>query len=336
MFHSARLKLTAWYVIIIMVVSLAFSLVIYFGVTSDLRTRFEGLQHRLMHPDGDQEMPARMHGLMHDDLKAAQSQVLFILLIANGVILVLSSAAGYFLAGKTLKPIEQTVEEQRRFVTDASHELKTPLTALKTSIEVALRDKELNKEIAIEVLQSSLEETDKLDLLVSELLDLAQHQTAGQKIPFDIVELEEISTHAKNKTALIASKKKIEIKLDLEYLRFDAGEQEIEKLLTILLDNAVKYTPRNGHITLSAKSDGKYALINVQDTGMGIAPQDIPHLFDRFFRADQSRSKNQVEGFGLGLSIAKRIVDSHHGSIDVSSVIGTGTTFTVKLPLRHS
>ncbi len=336
MFHSARLKLTAWYVVIIMVVSLAFSLVIYFGITSDLQTRFEGLQHRLMHPDGDREMPMRMHGLIHDDLLAAQRQVLLILLFANGVILVLSSAAGYFLAGKTLKPIEQTVEEQRRFVTDASHELKTPLTALKTSIEVALRDKKLNKEIAIEVLKSSLEETDKLDLLVSELLDLAQHQTAGQKLSFDTVKLEEISDYAKNKIAPVASKKKIDIKLDVEDLSFDAGKQELEKLLTILLDNAVKYTPENGHITLSAKSDGKYALIDVQDTGIGIAPQDITHLFDRFFRADQSRSKNQVEGFGLGLSIAKRIVDSHYGSIEVSSVIGTGTTFTVKLPLQHS
>lgn len=335
MFRSARVQLTAWYLLIIMLISIAFSLAIYLGVTSDLRGRFEGIERRMME-GGDFRMPQQMHRSMHGDLQASQRRVLMILLFANGTILILSSMAGYFLAGKTLEPIERSLDEQKRFVADASHELRTPLTSLKTSIEVALRDKKLSKNVAVETLRSSLEDVDNLETLTTELLSLAQHQKTEQNMSVTRIDLNDVLASARSRVSTLATERKVSLKIDAEPVQLDADRQDLEKLTIILLDNAVKYTPEGGHVTVAFKDDGKNALITIKDTGIGIDREELSHIFDRFYRADQSRSKIKVPGFGLGLSIAKRIVDSHSGSIDVSSAIGTGTTFAVRLPLRHS
>ncbi len=335
MFRSARLQLTAWYLLIIMLISIAFSIAIYMGVTRDLQRRFEGLEQRMMQGQNFR-MPQNMHRIMHGDLQGARGRVLMILLLANGTILILSSVAGYFLAGKTLGPIEQSLDEQKRFIADASHELRTPLTSLKTSIEVALRDKKLSKNVAVETLRSSLEDVDNLETLTTELLSLAQHQKTEQNISFTRIDLNDVLTSARSRVSTLAAERKVSLKINAEPVQLDADRQDLEKLTIILLDNAVKYTPEGGEVTVAFKDDGKNALIIIKDTGIGIATIELNHIFDRFYRADQSRSKNKVTGFGLGLSIAKRIVDSHSGSIDVSSAIGTGTTFTVRLPLRHS
>ena len=334
MFHSARIKLTAWYLAIIMAISLSFSAVFFRGVTLEFQRRLNTIESRF-----NQERPLgwRMMGPVHeffiDDLREAKTRVLFILLYTNGVIFVLSGIAGYFLAGRTLAPIEQAMEEQKRFVADASHELKTPLTALQTSTEVALRNKKLSLKDAKNALKGNLEDLESLKKLTNDLLSLTSFQQNGNKLPLSKIDVGKIVNSAYKKIAPLAKKKNIIVQLDSKKVNIKSNEEILEKLIAILLDNAVKYTPGGGKVFLSVATGQRNLIINVKDTGVGIAKRDIPHIFDRFFRAEASRTKGATDGYGLGLSIAKQIVKLHNGSISVKSTPDKGSTFTVKLPL---
>lgn len=333
MFKSARINLTAWYLVIIMAISLSFSAVFFRGVTLEFQRRLNTIESRF-----NQERPLgwRMMGPVHeyfiDDLREAKARVLLILLYTNAVIFVLSGVAGYFLAGRTLAPIEQAMDEQKRFVADASHELKTPLTALQTSIEVALRDKKLSLKDAKSALKGSLEDIENLKKLSNDLLSLTSFQQNGHKLPMNKVDVEDAVSSAYKKIEPLAKEKNITLNLETTNLKLKANFESLEKLITILLDNAVKYTPNGGKVSLSVYKGQRNAVIKVKDTGVGIAKHDIPHIFDRFFRADASRTKGKVDGYGLGLSIAKSIAQLHNGEIKVDSSPNKGSTFIVKLP----
>lgn len=335
MFEKARLKLTAMYLLIIMMISLSFSAFIYNGVTNEFQRRLNTIEKRfnIEAPRGWQ-----MHGPVHDlfvqDLSDARLKVFVILMYANGTIFIFSGLAGYFLAGKTLRPIEEAMEEQKRFISDASHELKTPLTALKTSIEVTLRNKKLTLKETREILEDSLEDIDSLKNLSNDLLSLTSYQQNGNKIKMETVDIKKVIENALKKLTSLAKKKNITVKLTAKSFKLTANKNDLEKLITILLDNAVKYTPKGGkvRVTVSVSGRKKYVVIRVKDTGIGISKKDLPHVFDRFYRADSSRSKTKVDGFGLGLSMAKKIVGLHGGKISVKSTPNKGSTFTIKLP----
>ena len=334
MFESVRLKLTAWYLVIIMAVSLSFSAFIYRSVGLELQRRLNTIERRF-----NVEMPRgwRMQGPVHDyfleDLEQTRARVLYMLAYANGVIFILSAAAGYFLAGKTLAPIENTLEEQKRFIADASHELKTPLTALQTSIEVALRDKKLNLLSAKKVLKESLGDIEGLKKLSNDLLVLTTYQQNGDKILKTKVSIKKVIERAYKNILPLAKKKNIKIKINTKSYKLKANSESLEKLITILLDNAVKYTNKGDRVSLLVSKGRRNLILKVVDTGIGIPKRDLPHIFDRFYQADQSRSKVTSDGFGLGLSMAKRIVKLHRGSIKVDSIVKKGSTFTVKLPM---
>lgn len=352
MFRLARLKLTGWYLLIIMLISTAFSLVVYKGITAELekgfrraelRLRAEELGIRLPHPMPlhPEELRPELRGMTPrffplEDLEAAKRRVILYLLSVNGVILVISATAGYFLAGKTLRPIEEALEDQKRFVADASHELRTPLTALKTSIEVNLRDEGLPEQ-ARQILEDNLKDVDSLESLTDSLLHLAQHQKGEHDVEIEPVEINAVIRDAFKQVQPLAEEKGVEVKLDIEPTGqvVNADKACLKKLIVIFLDNAIKYTPNEGWISVAAKSSKKYLTLTVEDTGIGIDEKHLPHVFDRFYRVESSRSKSEAAGFGLGLSLAKRIVEAHQGSIDVASVVGKGTRFTIKLPLKH-
>jgi signal transduction histidine kinase len=265
-------------------------------------------------------------------LESARKRLLFTLITINIGILASSGMAGYFLAGRTLKPIKQMVEEQNRFVTDASHELNTPLTALKTSIEVSLRDKKLTAKKAREILQSNLEEVDSLQLLSNDLIKLTQYQKTNGSMLIKAYPLHTIIAKAVEKVSPLSYKKHIHISFSIPPLRIEADERSLTELFIILLDNAIKYSKDETTITITAmKTDGKVS-IALSDQGIGIKKEDVPYIFDRFFRSDKSRSKQTTIGYGLGLSIAKRIVAIHNGTITVKSIEEKGTTFTIILP----
>lgn len=362
MFKSARVKLTAWYLLIIMVISLSFSGVIYKETVIELERGFSRveLRHRAeemgiplprFFPNRPEDLPSGLRGItpryfFAEDFKEAKRRLLFNLLLINGVILGVSALAGYFLAGRTLEPIENALEEQKRFVADASHELRTPLTALKTSMEVALRDKKMSLDEAKKVLKDNLEEADSLQSLSDKLLSLARYQSNGHSLSFKEVDIAKIMEKVAKKISPLAKEKGIELKVTVKSQNLQGNEESLEEMLLIFLDNAVKFTPQGGKVTVATVTSGRlpaspleawragWLVIRVKDTGVGIAKDELPHIFDRFYRADQSRSKEKVSGFGLGLSLAKRIIEIHKGTVEVESVLGKGTTFIIKLPLK--
>jgi signal transduction histidine kinase len=250
-------------------------------------------------------------------------------------IFVLAGAAGYFLAGRTLRPIETMVDEQKRFVADASHELRTPLTAMRTEVEVALRDKEFDTTYAKEVLESNLEEIGKLQQLSDYLLTLGRFQNANKNRNFTEISLIDVVNEAYQDIEPLARAGHIEIQSDIGDVALEAEKESLAKLLIIFLDNAIKYSPSNGKIILRAQAIKNKVVITVQDFGAGIRAGDLPYIFNRFYRADASRTKAKVDGYGLGLSIAKSIIDTHNGKVNVESTPNEGTTFTIILPRKQ-
>ena len=334
MFQKARIKLTVWYLIIIMLVSIAFSLVIYLGINGELG-RFERLQGLRLQREQQLMLPVppppEIHGLDLEAIAAARTRLTIILIFINLGIFVAAGFAGYFLAGRTLRPIKEMLDEQNRFITDASHELRTPLTSLKTSIEVNLRNKNLTINQAKNLIQSNLEDVEYLRVLSDGLLRLAYYQEPNGNMLFEKVSLKEIAENAVDKVRALALDNKIKINSKIENLEIHCDKKSLTELLVILLDNAIKYGKQNSSVKINTlKEDGK-VIISVSDNGIGIDEKDLPHIFDRFYRAEKSRSKENVSGYGLGLSIAKKIVELHNGLISVKSEKGKGTTFTVTL-----
>jgi signal transduction histidine kinase len=223
------------------------------------------------------------------------------------------------------------LDEQNRFITDASHELRTPLTSLRTSIEVNLRNKNLTMTQAKKLIESNLEDVEYLRVLSDGLLRLAYYQEPNGNMLFEKVSLKEIVENAVDKVKALALDNKIGINSKIENLEINGDKKSLTELLVVLLDNAIKYGKQNSSVKINTlKEDGK-VIISVSDNGIGIDEKDLPHIFDRFYRAEKSRSKENVSGYGLGLSIAKKIVELHNGLISVKSEKGKGTTFTVTL-----
>lgn len=334
MFKSARLKLTAWYLIIIMLISGAYSLGIYRVHSLELE-RFSHDQHmrierRLREGRFTPEMQNRMrHQLFmgNELIDEARRRLAVELLFINGVILLVAGGIGYFLAGKTLRPIKNMVDEQHRFISDASHELRTPLTALKTSMEVHLRDKKLTLPEAKKLIEESIIDVDRLQALSDGLLQLATYEKANNHSVFESLSLLELVNEAVRKINPLAKQKHITIENKVKEGNINGNKCSLINLFVILLENAVKYSPEKSQIEIASQNINKQTSITVKDHGSGIDKKDVPHIFDRFYRADKSRTSQSTPGYGLGLSIAKKIMDEHNGIIEVKSKVGEGTTF---------
>jgi signal transduction histidine kinase len=221
--------------------------------------------------------------------------------------------------------------QMRRFNADASHELRTPLTIVRGEAEVALRSPRPVPEYE-RVLRSILEETEHMGHLIDGLLTLARADSGELKLEARPISLRELLADLHQQAQVLAREK--EIQVDFTCPRSLPGygdELRLRQLFLNLLDNAVKYTGPAGHVWLEAWEEGGQPVVQVRDTGIGVAPADMPHLFDRFFRVDKARGR-EVGGTGLGLAICKWIVDAHGGTISVESRPGGGTSFRVRLP----
>lgn len=332
MFHEARIKLTAWYLAIIMAISLSFSVVIYFNVNREL-SRVEVLQDQRQ---GRITAYIRTNGyslppdvLFQADVDTAQSRgrILTALAFINAAILLIAGGGGYFLAGQTLEPIGKMMEEQKEFVGNASHELRTPLTSLMTEIEVALRDKKMTLKDAKNLLSSNLDDVKSITKLSNYLLKLSRYERAGEDVEFTEVDMKKILKDSIDRVNSLAKVKHIKIELRGGPVKVKGNSDSLTELGSILIENAVKYSGKGKKVQVSIRKKG----FDVVDHGVGIAKEDIPHVFDRFYRADASRSKGKRDGYGLGLAIAKSIVDLHGGSIKVTSKLDKGSTFSVTL-----
>jgi two-component system, OmpR family, sensor histidine kinase CiaH len=326
---NARVKLTIWYVIIIMVISAFFSGGVYRILVSELQ---RGLRAQVVKAIPTDAGPIFIKGIQEVEeeiFTESKKRILHQLIIVNITILGTSGLAAYFLAGKSLLPIEHSLNEQKRFTADASHELRTPLTSIKTEIEVALRDKNLTLKEAKKLLVSNLEEVDKMQSLSNYLLSLTKYQNGEKKLTFVKVKLKEVISEVLHKSSKHLKDKDISIEEHIQDLSINGNQIALTELITILIDNAIKYSHKNTTITVTLTKEIRHTTLKIQDEGIGIKESDIAYIFNRFYRADTSRSKDTIEGYGLGLSIAKSIADIHHARIEVESVQGKGSTFSV-------
>ncbi|MCX6806768.1 MAG: HAMP domain-containing sensor histidine kinase [Candidatus Berkelbacteria bacterium] len=333
-FKSAYLKLTLFYVLIVMIISISFSLVLY-RISSTELGRGLGQQTRFLRELPINDRPSfqipDFEKIRLEQLEESSNRLRLNLIYFNIFILILSSGISYFLARRTLRPIEEMMDAQNRFTADASHELKTPLTAMRTEIEVSLREKKMSIVEARKLLSSNLEEIGKLESLSGALLKLAKYQE-DFKLEFEKVVLTEVITEAYEKVEGLAKEKSIEFKNNFKEIYAKGDKQSLVELFVILLDNAIKYSPKESKISINVEKEKHGAIVKIKDQGIGIKALDLPHIFDRFYRADISRTKEKVDGYGLGLSIAKRIVELHGGTISANSKPGKGSEFIIKLP----
>ena len=338
MFQKARLKLTAWYLLIILLVCFILSAEIFRVQMSEVNRFARAQRVRLENQFPlDPSVPRTQFAIDPDLVAETQARLLINLLVLDGVIIVISGVFGYFLAGKTLYPIKAMLEEQKRFVSDSSHELRTPLTSLKSAMEVALMDKNLSLDEAKKLIEENIEDINRLQKLSDSLIQL----TKEEKVSTKHLNAEKLSTSSLIKASIAQIKpqakiKKIQIKQNIKNASLKGDKDKIINLLVILLDNAVKYSPENSTITIKTWKTKNFAYFSVKDLGIGIAKKDLPHIFDRFYRADTSRSNNKTPGYGLGLSIAKMIAEDHKGSISVKNNAEHGTIFLVRLPANAS
>jgi signal transduction histidine kinase len=223
---------------------------------------------------------------------------------------------------------EQTLQQQRRFVADASHELRTPLTTIRGNLGLLKRQPPIVEEDKRAVLEDMVEETDRLIRLTNDLLLLARSD-AGRPLRLVPVPIGPLVDDVCRQARLLGEQRTVVCE-DVPAVGVLGDPDAIKQVLLILLDNALKYTPDGGTITIGAASAERAVVIAIRDTGPGIAPEALPHIFERFYRSDESRTGS---GAGLGLSIAKELIDAQHGQINVTSAAGKGSIFSVTLPL---
>ena len=267
--------------------------------------------------------------LFEERADEARAELLVSLIVLNLVVIIGGAFLSYFLARKTLEPIEAAMDAQAQFVSDASHELRTPLTALQVTNEVALRKKKLSMADAKDLIGHNLAETVKLRGLTDALLGLAgQEGTETSKANLNIAE---VILDAVQTISPLAESKDISIVHDIPAVTVFANQSALTQILRILLDNAIKYSPNGSAVNLSVATDHNVT-ISIADEGPGIASEHHSKIFDRFYRVDESRSSHNVEGNGLGLSIAKAIAVHQGYGIKLDSEKGAGSVFSVSLP----
>ncbi|MGG3561896.1 ATP-binding protein [Neobacillus rhizosphaerae] len=246
-----------------------------------------------------------------------------------GVALYMSSA----MSKRAMGPIRLAFKRQREFVADASHELRTPLSVLLSSVEALEMTVEPAKEDPVwKMLTNMKEEVKRMTHLVSDLLTLARSDSNAVELKLEKFDWTQLIEKTIESVRPLSLSKQISLNFNALAPQMVVGDfHRCSQLVYIILDNAIKYTPEKGEVRVALSNEGNQFCMTVQDTGIGIKKEDYQRIFDRFYRAEKSRSR-QMGGHGLGLSIAKWIVDMHKGTIHVSSDVGKGSTFTVRIP----
>jgi two-component system OmpR family sensor kinase len=227
--------------------------------------------------------------------------------------------------------LDDAFHQMRQFSADASHELQTPLTILKGEMEVALRSARTPEEYQ-RVLESGLEEIDRISHLVEGLLLLARADAGVLRLDLRLVELKELLQEIYEQMKVVANDHAVSLQTaSMEAVSIQGDREHLRRLLLNVVDNAIKYTPAGGSVTLSLQHDGEWALLKISDTGIGLSQEEQERIFSRFHRATEARSRDE-KGVGLGLSIARSVAEAHGGRIQVESTPGQGSTFMVFLP----
>ncbi len=264
-----------------------------------------------------------------EDLEDRYTQLISQFVAAAVAAVALVALGGAFLARKSAVPVERAVEGMRRFMADAGHEMRTPVAVLRTEAEVALARSRDPADDA-RAFEAIVREAVRLSSVVDDLFTLARAESAELPMEREIVYLDDLVSDAVSATARRASEKRVALRLEeYEEAPVLGSATMLSRLAVILLDNAVKYTPEGGAITVSVRGAMETVTFEVSDTGPGIAPEVLPHVFDRFYRAEATRTA--VAGAGLGLAIARWIAEAHDGALSLRSVPGSGTTACLTL-----
>lgn len=331
MFRSAVFKLTAWYVGALMIVCLMFSLPIYSVASARLRRGAElqtDIIRRLPRRYDPQAFVPMLEQQREQQLIEDRRQLLASLALINLMIIAVGATASYLFARRTLRPIEQSHAAQVRFTSDASHELRTPLAVMQTEIEVALRQKSLSVHDAREVLESNLEEVSRLRQLSDQLLGLAR--STNEPLKQSRVDLGALT---KNEASKLSKRYSTDITVTAAKSAIVwADAPLLRQVLDIIIENAVIYASSEApEISVKVSNSSSSTRVQISDNGPGIAPEDLPHIFDRFYRG-KNASQSNSQGHGLGLALAHDIVRRHDGQLSATSKLGSGAIFVIELP----
>jgi signal transduction histidine kinase len=269
--------------------------------------------------------------------EAALSSLLALLLVLGGAALLGASIGGLFLADRALAPARLAWSNQQRFIADASHELRTPLTLLRADAEVLLRSRERLPAEDAALLEDIVAEANHMGHIASNLLTLARLDAGAIHREHEVVNLGALTQRTVRRVAALAEQRGVTVQLEEtgDDIYVIGDSVLLEQAALGLLDNAIKYNRSGGQVNVRVEKRDGQALLEIRDTGIGIPPEHLPHLGERFYRVDKARSR-KAGGTGLGLSIARGIAASHSGELHLASVPEKGTTATLILPLAHT
>ena len=315
-FFVARFRLTFYYFITAVVILGGSSIMLYNTILSNLSS---SIWSSMLDPVVSQAIIDRAQDILLNRFLTIDITIIFFIIVI-----------GFFLTYKTLEPIKSNMQKQKRFIADASHELRTPIAVIISGLEVNLNNKKLDLTGAKKTLENTLDEMREFSKLSNNLLDISKYD-APTHIEYEPISIGELVKSIVEKNKNLALAKEIKIEEKMESLAIVRGNKiELSRVFYNILDNAIKYTPNNGIIIISDKIISNKYILTVSDNGCGIEKDVIDKIFDSFFRGDASRS---TSGAGLGLTISKKIIENHKGTISIKSQVNKGTSVTISLPI---
>jgi signal transduction histidine kinase len=239
---------------------------------------------------------------------------------------------GLYMAGRAMRPARESFEKQRAFVADASHELKTPLTLIRADTEMVLYRGQINREDQ-KLVEHSLTETDRMGAILSDLLLVARLDADQADVATKPFDLASVLSEEAERFGVRAADKEVQLEVQTPSELLARGDpKRTGQIVAVLLENAVRFAPPGGSVVVSGKLQDRWAEASVTDTGPGISPEHLPRVFDRFYRAEASRTRGISGGTGLGLAIARELARAQDGDLVAESVEGRGATFRLRLP----
>lgn len=332
MFKQTTLRLTGLYILVLFLICGFFSATLYRVYLQQINSSFS-YQTEVIRSTPELSYllnSSKFRASIQESYNRATGEILKNLFIMNIFVMSLGGILSYSFAKKTLEPIEKAHQSQARFSSDASHELRTPISVMKTEIEVALKNKNLKLDEAKEVLNSNLEEVDRLTRMINTLLSLSRLQ--AEEIKLSKVNLNKLSDEVIVNYKNLTEEKDIKINKDLNATILKSNKEYLGQAISILLDNALKYSPQGSIVTIKSFFESDKVQISVNDQGYGVKPEDQAKIFDRYYRGEVSRSKNNVDGVGLGLSLAKEIITKLNGQLTLEESSAKGSVFAIRLP----
>ena len=337
MFKSARVQLTFFYLIAIVFVSTLTG----FGIRIVAQHAFENkntdtsseISQLIRQQVGIPIFISPLEKIQQQQDQDAQKQLFEWTVYINILAIIIGVPVSYWFAGRTLKPIEDAHELQVKFASDASHELNTPLSVMKTENEVFLRQKSFTELEARNQIVSNLEEIQRLELLTNNLLALSDF-TQVDKIKLSSIKSVDVTNHAISQLSKIYPQDIVRIKVNIEDRKIYGNLESLSQIIVIFMDNAIKYSPQKSAISLVGKQHKNDFTFSVIDHGSGITNKDMPLIFERLYRSDKSRS-SKIQGHGLGLALAKEIANANQAGLSVSNNSNKGATFSLIVNLTN-